>query len=55
MLKIFVFFEVDTNCHMTINLEDGVEEGIYFVDKVAESIYDFVNKMSENPNYYDDI
>lgn len=51
----FVFFEVDTNCHMTINLEDGVEEGIYFVDKVAESIYDFVNKMSENPNYYDDI
>ena len=52
----FVFFEVDAECHITLNLEDDVEEGIYFgTDKIADSLFDFVSKMSEDSNYYDDI
>ena len=52
----FVFFEVDANCHITLNLVDNVEEGIYFgTDKIAESLLEFLTRMSEDSNYYDDI
>ena len=52
----FVFFEVDANCHITLNLVNSSEDGIYFgTDKIAENLIDFVKKMSENSNYYDDI
>lgn len=52
----FVFFEVDANCHITLNFKNDVEEGIYFgTDKIADSFFEFINKMRENSNYYDDI
>lgn len=52
----FVFFEVDANCHITLNIENNAEDGVYFgMNKIADSLYGFVKKMSENSNYYDDI
>lgn len=52
----FVFFEVDSNCHITLNMENDTETGIYFgEDKIAESLPEFLQKMSMDSNYYDNI
>lgn len=52
----FVFFEVDSNCHITLNMENDTETGIYFgEDKIAESLSEFLQKMGIDSNYYDNI
>mgnify|MGYP003372047679 CR=1 FL=1 len=49
----FVFFEVDANCHITMKLQNGIESGIFFgADKIAESLSEFIKKMSIDTNYY---
>lgn len=51
----FVFFEVDSNCHVKLKVINGVDHGVYFGRKIADSFLDFMKKMSKNSNYYNEI
>lgn len=51
-----VFFEVDSDVLFSIELTDEKKSKIYYYDtKIADSLEDFLIKMSENIMYYNDI
>ena len=49
----FVFFEVDSNCHIHIKIS-GVNRGKIFFGRteIASDFYEFIERLSEDSNYY---